>query len=346
MSDDPNKPDAGRELADRQSRAPAQPAKAPAALTKDDLIDRTRMVEEIVRDLMEEDVHYSKLPGTSTIMLEKTGSEQLLMAFQIAVNTRVEERPQMDHGGSDIGYRVYCDGYHGSGQYVGTGIGECSSRESKYRWEVALNEQHWNDTPADQRRQHWKKGKKDFQTGKRGADYKELQVRRDPADVSNTVLKMAKARALRDLVNTSLGAGAVFRRMTNTQDAAWKQKKGNNRGRPQRPQGATANQNSRQSPQHSRQPDFQAPGAGTPQGQGQNTAQQEQGARPVGQMMLGGTQLSILGKRIADAGLEEADVANAFSVRSLEELPFEAFNDVANYVAQQAKTAKPEGAQS
>ena len=86
---------------------------------------------------------------------------------------------------------------------MGSGIGECSSDEEKYKWRKALNEE-WDETPENRRRLKYGKGNQP------GIITKTKQVRTEPADVANTVLKMSKKRALVDACLTTLGASDIF----------------------------------------------------------------------------------------------------------------------------------------
>jgi hypothetical protein len=86
---------------------------------------------------------------------------------------------------------------------LGVGVGECSSDEEKYRWRRAVNQAEWNETAEDRRRKKWKRGG-------RSGDYQEIQVRTNPADIANTVLKMSKKRAMVDGVLTVTAASDIF----------------------------------------------------------------------------------------------------------------------------------------
>jgi hypothetical protein len=85
---------------------------------------------------------------------------------------------------------------------IGAGVGECSSNEEKYRWRNAVCDEEFNETPEDRKRTKWQKGQN-------GA-YQRKQIRTVPADVANTVLKMAKKRAQIDLTLTGLAASDCF----------------------------------------------------------------------------------------------------------------------------------------
>jgi hypothetical protein len=89
-----------------------------------------------------------------------------------------------------------------SGNLIGVGIGECSSNEEKYKWRKPVCEQEWEESAVDRRREAWKR---DYGTIK-----KIKQVRMNPADIANTILKMAKKRALIDLTLTATAASDAF----------------------------------------------------------------------------------------------------------------------------------------
>ena len=86
----------------------------------------------------------------------------------------------------------------------GIGIGEASSDEEKYKWRRAVNDAEFNTTPASRRREKHGRG----YDGK--PDYTIPQVRTNPADQANTVLKMAKKRSYTDLALTATAASEVF----------------------------------------------------------------------------------------------------------------------------------------
>ncbi len=95
----------------------------------------------------------------------------------------------------------------GSGTLVGIGLGECSSDEEKYKWRKA-SQKEYDRTPNDLRRvkfgKVWNENQRCMVEGEIN------QVRAEPADIANTVLKMAKKRAQVDLTLTALAAGDVF----------------------------------------------------------------------------------------------------------------------------------------
>ena len=163
------------------------------SLTAADIRQRVNTIQEVMTAVMKKDVHYGIIPGCKKPSLYKPGSEVLLATFQIATSIEVTDLSTDDC----IRYQVRVIGTHApSGMLLGEGIGECSSNEEKYKWRKAYDEE-WNATPENRRR---------IKLGK----YKDKQVRVEPADVANTILKMAKKRAQIDMTLTTTGASDCF----------------------------------------------------------------------------------------------------------------------------------------
>jgi hypothetical protein len=81
-------------------------------------------------------------------------------------------------------YRIAAIGTHQtSGIVMGEGMGECSSGEEKYKWRKSVNANEFDATPEDRRRTKF------------GKQYDVKQVRTEPADLANTILKRACKRA-------------------------------------------------------------------------------------------------------------------------------------------------------
>ena len=150
----------------------------PRQLTAVDIRAQVNLVQEVMQAVMQKDVHYGTIPGTPKPTLYKPGAEKLAQAFRIAVSYEVTDLSTPD----SIRYRVTATGTHQtSGVVMGAGMGECSSSEEKYKWRKAYDEE-FAATPEDKKR---------IKYGK----YTAKQVRTEPADLANTVLKMACKRA-------------------------------------------------------------------------------------------------------------------------------------------------------
>ena len=171
------------------------PSYGSRSLTALDVREHVNLIQEVMRSVMKQDTHFGVIPGCKQPSLYKAGSEVLLTTFRIAVSIEVEDLSTADA----IRYRVRTIGTHQqSGIVVGEGIGECSSDEEKYKWRKCWNKKEFEATPESRRRVKFTKFGED------------MQVRTEPADQANTVLKMAKKRAQIDLTLTATAASDIF----------------------------------------------------------------------------------------------------------------------------------------
>ena len=164
---------------------------------------QVQRIQEVMAAVMQKDVHYGIIPGTQKPTLYKPGSEKILSTFRIAAHPKeIEDLSTND----EIRYRVKVYGVAMENDQIlfGVGVGECSSSEEKYKWRRPVCDGEFNDTPEDRKRLKWAKG----YDGK--PDYQIKQVRTNPSDVANTILKMAKKRAQIDMTLTATGASDVF----------------------------------------------------------------------------------------------------------------------------------------
>jgi hypothetical protein len=176
-----------------------------------DIISHVATVQEVMRAVMKPEVHYGKIPGAGDKpTLLKAGAEVLCMVFRIADSYQVEDLSTADC----IRYRVTCVGTHQTtGIVMGAGLGEASSNEEKYKWRKAVCAEEWQETPANMRRVKHARGKG-------GTTYKVEQIRTEPADIANTVLKMANKRAKMAMVLNVTAASDCFAQDLEDMDEA------------------------------------------------------------------------------------------------------------------------------
>jgi hypothetical protein len=157
-------------------------------------------IQEVMKAVMKENVHYGVIPGTDKPTLYKAGAEKLCLTFHVADRYVVED---LSTSADAIRYRVTCIGTHQhSGTELGQGIGEAQTGEEKYRWRKAVCKEEFESTPVALRRVKYGK--------KSGGFYTVEQVRTEPADMANTVLKMAAKRAKMAMVLNVLAASDAF----------------------------------------------------------------------------------------------------------------------------------------
>lgn len=175
-----------------------------------DIISHVAMVQEVMRAVMKPDVHYGIIPGTDKPTLLKQGAEVLCMAFRVADSYQVEDLSNAD----SVRYRVTCIGNHQmTGVVLGSGMGEASSNEEKYKWRKAF-EPEFNEAPPNMRR------KKSGYNKQKRESYTVFQVRTEPADLANTILKMANKRAKIAMTINVTACGDMFGQDLDDMDEA------------------------------------------------------------------------------------------------------------------------------
>lgn len=181
---------------------------AVAPLTAIEIKAHVQRIQQVMKAVMKDTVHYGKIPGAGDRKsLFKPGAETLCATFRIAPGYRVEDLSDHDC----MRYRVACVGTHQTtGQILGEGMGEASSNEEKYKWRNAVCQEEFDEAPEDRRRVKWQKGWFNRETGEEKPATKRLMVRTEPADIANTVLKMACKRAQVAMVINVTAASDIF----------------------------------------------------------------------------------------------------------------------------------------
>ena len=176
-----------------------QPAEPLKNLTVREHEDQIKIIQDVLLRVMKQDVHYGVIPGTSNMSLLKPGAEKILATFHLACDPEIIDKST----DTEVRYLVRNRLTHASGRFVGVGIGECSSYEAKYKWRKPVCQEEWDEAPVDRRRNKWVK------YGNKPAE-RNPQIMTEPADIANTILKMAKKRALVDACLTATAASDIF----------------------------------------------------------------------------------------------------------------------------------------
>lgn len=177
----------------------------PQMMSAAQMRERINAVQQVMQNVMKVDTHYGTIPGTKKPTLYKAGSEVLLTTFHMGTRIDVLDLSSDD----EIRYQVKVIGFHQpTGSIVGEGIGECSTSEEKYKWRTAICDEEFEYFPETRKRIKFQKS---WNYNTRRHDIIQIhQVRTEPADLANTVLKMAKKRAQIDFTLTALGASDIF----------------------------------------------------------------------------------------------------------------------------------------
>jgi hypothetical protein len=149
------------------------------------MAERINKMHQLMKTVMKADVHYGVIPGCAKPSLFLPGAQVIKLAFKLGTRYSVED---LSIPGEKT-YRVTAEVYDQlSGTVLGYGVGECSSSEEKYAWRDAVCEEEFADALEENKRIKYCKGRN-------GGHYKKTQIRTNPADIANTILKMATKRA-------------------------------------------------------------------------------------------------------------------------------------------------------
>ena len=210
----------------------ALPTLQSQALAVEEITGQVQLIQQVMAKVMKEGEHYGTIPGCGNKpTLFKPGAEKLVMTFRLAPRYDIQER-DMPNGHRE--YRVICSLQHiPTGTFFGEGVGVGTTMEGKYRFragggevtEVAVPKSYWDVRREDQaeaakilRETANKAGlegtkfgtKKDDAGVWRVTTFGDRVEHDNPADYYNTVLKMAKKRALVDAALTSTAASDIF----------------------------------------------------------------------------------------------------------------------------------------
>src|SRR6266436_3291290 len=168
---------------------------------------RIQQIQRLMNDVLKKDVDYGIIPnmpkGTKPCLL-KPGSEQILAMFRLAVEPIVEDLSTEDCFRYRITVRLTDSRTEA---FLGSGVGEASTDDTKYKWKRTYSQKEYEAMPPDRRRSKWISYRDDHGQPQ---EVEQFMIRQEPADLANTVLKMAKKRAQIDAKLTVTGASSMF----------------------------------------------------------------------------------------------------------------------------------------
>jgi len=192
------------------------------AMSSDGMLRQVQLIQEVMGKTMKDKEHYGTIPGCGNKpTLLKPGAEKLSTVFRLAPEYDIK---QTELANNHREYMIICKLIHiPTGQFVGSGVGSCSTMEGKYRFRNAEKECPVckNNTIIKGKQEYgggwlcyknkggcgqkWKDGAQEIEGQESG------KVEQDnPADYYNTVLKMGKKRAHVDAVLTATSASDIF----------------------------------------------------------------------------------------------------------------------------------------
>ena len=185
------------------------------------LAAQVKLITQCMKEVMQVDVHYGRIPGTSKDCLYKAGAEKLLFMFRLRpiVDPRVDVTTEELGGGHKL-FTVVTHVLTQDGVEVATGIGSCSTKEGKYLYRHGEEETELTGEkiPTDYKENKSKYRKQGFVCKKVDSAWGWYKItgsadkveHDNPADYWNTCLKMAKKRSMVDGALTGLAASDVL----------------------------------------------------------------------------------------------------------------------------------------
>lgn len=195
-----------------------------ALMSPKDIKLQINQIQEMMQAAMQDGQHYGTIPGCGDKpTLLQPGAHKLALMFGFAPEYAIT---QTDLPAGHREYNVRCKLHHrATEQFIGEGVGVCSTMESKYRFRVApktltgraVPKEYWDARKTDPKKAQAMLGGPGYGTKKddngqwmitEGSNEK---IEHDnPADYYNTIIKMAKKRAYVDAVLTATAASDIF----------------------------------------------------------------------------------------------------------------------------------------
>lgn len=187
------------------------------------ILEQKALIQDAMKSAMQDGQHFGKIPGCGDKpTLLQPGAQTILLLFRMNPDYDTEV-VDLDRGHRE--YRIKCRLTNSSGEFIGAGVGSCSTMEGKWRFRVApkqltdreVPKGYWDLRKADPKAAQVLLGGNGFSTKKNEsgiwmiAEGTSEKVEHDnPADYYNTCFKMAKKRALVDATLTRTAASDIF----------------------------------------------------------------------------------------------------------------------------------------
>jgi hypothetical protein len=174
------------------------------ALRLQEMKQQMGLLQQFVADVMVRGSDYGVIPGTDKPTLLKPGAEKLCEFYGFAIRLpRIDEERDRESGYYQVRVTVALE-RRSDGVIVAEGVGEASTHEgrNRWRWTPEFKLPHGFDTTGL---------KVEERRAKTGRNFRMVRLENDdPWSQHNTVLKMAKKRALVDAVLSATRSSALF----------------------------------------------------------------------------------------------------------------------------------------
>lgn len=187
------------------------------------ILEQKALIQDAMKSAMQDGQHFGKIPGCGDKpTLLQPGAQTILLLFRMNPDYETDVI-DLDRGHRE--YRIKCRLTNSSGEFIGAGVGSCSTMEGKWRFRVApkqltdreVPKGYWDLRKTDPKAAQALLGGNGFSTKKNEsgiwmiAEGTSEKVEHDnPADYYNTCFKMAKKRALVDATLTRTAASDIF----------------------------------------------------------------------------------------------------------------------------------------
>lgn len=178
-------------------------AEPPALVLTEEGIATTKhnieMAEKLVMSVLEKDIDYGVHPGTSSLALRDPGASKIINSFNCYPDHKILHYEETEALTSYLVQTSLIDRV--TGLVVGTGIGACSTLETKYAIRWVENPEGYGYT------------KENLTKRKRDGKTKYRIPNPDVADLGNTILKMSAKRSEIDASQSLPGVGSALRKL-------------------------------------------------------------------------------------------------------------------------------------
>src|SRR5579863_2134524 len=193
----------------------------PMELSVEQVLAQVEKIQLLMKNGMKDGEHFGKIPGTAKPTLLKAGAEKLCLMFRLDPEYEVTERRD---DGDHLTITSRCTLFHiATGARLGSGMGSCSTKESKYAYRKAQRVcpkcgEEAIRKGAAKYGGGWFCSEKEGGCKSKFADGDEViesqdtgrVANPDKADAYNTVLKMANKRSLVAAVLNVTAASDIF----------------------------------------------------------------------------------------------------------------------------------------
>ena len=190
------------------------------AISPDELIRRRKVIQQVMKSVMKEGVHFGIQPGTDKMALRKPGAEALCSTFKLAPRY-LPTRYDLGNGHREYEVKTFLE--HAETKTLwAEGLGSCSTMEAKYRYRKAarvcpdcnaetIMKSKFEDGGWYCNQNRGGCGAKFESDDPTIVDQESGKIENpDIADQWNTVLKMATKRSYLHAVISATGASDMF----------------------------------------------------------------------------------------------------------------------------------------